>query len=308
MVICALGLTGICGGAAIYFAGREKKLADKIQKLLDDAIDGKLPMEQLNETKVSAIETNMRRYLCDRQVLDGHLKEEKRQIQTRISDISHQAVIPIANIILYTQLVEEGLALKNTEDNQDVLDEIAAIREQAWTLDFLIEALIKLSRLETGIISITAKRQGFQPVLDAVKSQFQAKAQQKSIQLTIAATDKKAVFDKKWTIEAISNIVDNAVKYTSRGGKVSISVETLPSLLRIDVTDTGIGIDEREQANIFTRFYRSEAVADQAGEGIGLYLAREVMKAQNGYIKLYSHVGQGSTFSLYFLRDEISQK
>lgn len=301
LLIGALGLVCACGGAAMYFAWRERKLADQIQKMLDDAVDGKFQDELLNETKMSAIENRMWRYLCDREVLESRMKEEKEQIQTQISDISHQAVIPIANIILYTQLLEEELELKNAEESREQFEEIAAIREQAWTLDFLIEALVKLSRLETGIISITAKRQEIQPVLDAVKSQFQAKAQQKSIEFTTANTDETAVFDKKWTIEAISNVVDNAVKYTPEGGKVSISAEPLPSLLRIDVTDTGIGIPEGEQGEIFSRFYRSKTVSDIEGVGIGLYLAREVMKAQKGYIKISSQVGEGSTFSLYFI-------
>ena len=79
------------------------------------------------------------------------------------------------------------------------------------------------------------------------------------------------------------------------------------ALTRVDVKDTGPGIPEAEQANVFTRFYRSPAVSDKPGVGIGLYLAREVMKAQDGYIKLTSKPGEGSTFSLFFRHEEISQ-
>lgn len=117
-----------------------------------------------------------------------------------------------------------------------------------------------------------------------------------------------AVFDRKWTIEAAANILDNAVKYTPEGGKISVHIIPYSMFLRLDVSDNGIGIKEDEQGKIFTRFYRSGTVRNEQGTGTGLYIAREVMKAQDGYIKVKSEKGQGSTFSLFFLKHEISQK
>ena len=84
-------------------------------------------------------------------------------------------------------------------------------------------------------------------------------------------------------------------------------MESYSSFVRMDVTDNGIGIAETEQASVFNRFYRSEMVSEEPGVGIGLYLAREVMKAQDGYIKVSSRIGEGSQFSLFFLKEEISQ-
>ncbi|MRN26696.1 ATP-binding protein, partial [Romboutsia ilealis] len=129
----------------------------------------------------------------------------------------------------------------------------------------------------------------------------------RGIKLIIADTEESAVFDLKWTIEAVANIVDNGIKYTKRGGSVKIQVESYSSFVRMDVTDNGIGIAETEQASVFNRFYRSEMVSEEPGVGIGLYLAREVMKAQDGYIKVSSRIGDGSQFSLFFLKEEISQ-
>ena len=137
--------------------------------------------------------------------------------------------------------------------------------------------------------------------------QFQEKAGKRGITLIIADTEESAVFDLKWTIEAVANIVDNGIKYTKRGGSVKIQVESYSSFVRMDVTDNGIGIAETEQASVFNRFYRSEMVSEEPGVGIGLYLAREVMKAQDGYIKVSSRIGEGSQFSLFFLKEEISQ-
>ncbi len=294
----------ICVLMIIYFMKREKRFAGRIQSMLDGAISGKFQEEHLDESRISVIENNMWRYLCDHEVAVRTLAKEQEQMQEQISDVSHQAVIPISNIVLYSQLLEEWIEGKDLAEKQEIRDEIAAIREQAETLDFLIEALVKLSRLETGIINVNVKRQPLQPVLDAVKNQFQVIAVQKEIQFEVPDTVETAAFDIKWTIEAVANIIDNAVKYTPYGGSVMIRVLSYSSLVRIDVVDTGIGISEAEQANVFSRFYRSKTVSDRPGVGIGLYLAREVMKAQNGYIKLSSKEGEGSIFSLFFMKEE----
>lgn len=102
--------------------------------------------------------------------------------------------------------------------------------------------------------------------------------------------------DSRWTSEALFNILDNAVKYTSAGGSIQVRVRDWEMYLRIDVTDTGRGIPEHSQGTIFKRFYRDEAVHDIDGVGIGLYLAREIITMQGGYITVESKVGEGSTF------------
>lgn len=298
----------VCLCMVIYFMKREKRFSERIQSMLEDAISGKFREEHLDESRASVIENNMWRYLCDHEVAVRNLEQEQEQMQAQISDISHQAVIPIANIVLYSQLLEEWIEAQKLEDKQEMKSELAAIREQAETLDFLIESLVKLSRLETGIIHVNIRKQPLQVVLDAVKKQFQVIAARKEIQFEVSDTDEYAAFDAKWTIEAVANIVDNAMKYTPFGGKVAIRVLAYSSLVRMDVADTGIGIPEAEQANVFSRFYRSKMVSDRPGVGIGLYLAREVMNAQNGYIKLSSKTGEGSTFSIFFMKEEISQK
>lgn len=108
--------------------------------------------------------------------------------------------------------------------------------------------------------------------------------------------------DRKWTSEALFNILDNAVKYTPAGGQIRVSVEGLEMYVKINIADTGIGISEQHQGTIFKRFYREDAVHDVEGIGIGLYLAREIMTLQEGYIRVASEIGQGSTFSVFLLR------
>ena len=298
--------------AALIYRKREKKLKISILQMLEEASSGSFQDKRFDETSVSEVENRM---------WMERIERDRQRMQSQISDIAHQAVLPVSNIVLYTQLLEENLSngFTGTKINEienvqltkaevsEIISEITAIRDEIGTLDFLIQSLVKLSRMENGIINLNAEKQQIKPMLDLVKQQFAIKAKNKGIDFLIEDTEETAVFDRKWTLEAVANIVDNAVKYTQEGGKISIHTEALPSLVRIDIADTGIGIREEEQGAVFSRFYRSVETSNSRGVGIGLYIAREVMRVQNGYIRLRSEYGNGSTFSLYFLKDEMSQ-
>ena len=110
------------------------------------------------------------------------------------------------------------------------------------------------------------------------------------------------MFDEKWTREALCNLLDNAVKYTPAGGRVTLSVQPYELFCRVDVTDTGPGIHEQERPKIFGRFYRAENAWESEGVGVGLYLTRQIMEGQGGFVKVYSNLGQGSMFSLFLPR------
>ena len=306
---------------ALIYRKREKKLKISILQMLEEASSDLFQEKRFDETSVSEVENRMWNYLENRQTAMERIERDRQRMQSQISDIAHQAVLPVSNIVLYTQLLEENLSngFTGTKINEienvqltkaevsEINSEITAIRDEIGTLDFLIQSLVKLSRMENGIINLNAEKQQIKPMLDLVKQQFAIKAKNKGIDFLIEDTEETAVFDRKWTLEAVANIVDNAVKYTQEGGRISIHTEVLPSLVRIDITDTGIGIREEEQGAVFSRFYRSAEMSNSRGVGIGLYIAREVMRAQNGYIHLRSEYGSGSTFSLYFLKDEMSQ-
>ena len=105
-----------------------------------------------------------------------------------------------------------------------------------------------------------------------------------------------------WTAEAITNVLDNAVKYSPSGGIVDIKITEYPSYLRLDISDNGIGIPEEEQAKIFGRFFRGKYAAGIDGVGIGLYLTRNIINKQNGYVKVVSDT-HGSKFSLFLKKD-----
>lgn len=274
------------------------KIMNRLDKMIDHAIEGKSIETAFDETKMSALETKLARYLAMTGAGKAALAAEKERINELVSDISHQTKTPISNILLYSQLLDE------TDLSAENRICVKSLMEQAEKLNFLIASLVNASRLETGIISLIPALQPVQPMLDSVIKQAEAAASDKGVVVTLAKSEISAVFDCKWTTEAIYNILDNAVKYTHSGGSIRVSVTSYQLFCRIDITDSGMGISEDETAKVFSRFYRSPAVSNIAGVGIGLYLAREIIGGEGGYIKVKSEIGRGATFSV-FLRMEI---
>ena len=274
---------------------RTKKTMDTLEKMIDSAADGEYSETKFDESRLSALETKFSNYLALSNTSSKNIMKEKEKIKTLISDISHQTKTPISNLILYSELIEE-------EDlSEDMRSNVEAIKQQAEKLEFLIKSLVKLSRLENGILNLSPRKEEIQPMLQDIYEQYISKAMGKNLELNIEKTTSKATFDRKWTTEALGNIVDNAIKYTN-SGEINIKVHEYEIFTRIDISDTGIGIAESEQAEVFSRFYRSQSVHNDEGVGIGLYLTREIISSEGGYIKLTSELGVGSTFSVYIPR------
>ncbi len=271
---------------------RKKRTMDRIGEMLDKAKEGRFSESEFSESRLSALETKFAGYLSASAISARNVAAEKERVETLVADISHQTKTPIANLLLYSELLAE----ENLSEEQRAC--VNAIRQQTERLRFLIDSLVKLSRLENGILKLSPKKEKLQPMLQQVCGQFLQKAEAKGLKLSVQVTELSACFDMKWTTEALGNILDNAIKYTGSGG-VTISVREYPFFVRIDVTDTGVGIAEEEQSKIFSRFYRSETVRDSEGVGIGLFLAREIISGEGGYIKASSKPGCGTTFSVF---------
>lgn len=291
LILCGLTLI-IAAAMVLLYRRRTRRIMDTLNSMLDAAIRGDFAEKRFDESIMSSVETRMYHYLAASQVSVRNLAEEKERIKELIGDISHQTKTPLANILLYAQLLGEQALPQSARDCVEPLN------TQAEKLKFLIDALVKTSRLETGILSLHKEPASLDELLCAVTQQVRPLAEQKQISLCYSGTDAFAVFDPKWTSEAVYNLLDNAVKYTPERGSITVEVLCYQMFCKITVTDTGIGIPEEEQARIFTRFYRSPAVAHQAGVGIGLYLSRQIVDAQGGCLSVSSKPGEGSTFSI----------
>lgn len=278
---------------SIVIYTRTSKILKSMDIMLNNAISNTFSENDFSESKLSRLEAKMYRYLSAGKTARNQIISERNTIKELVSDISHQTKTPIANIFIYTQLLNESA---NLDNNSKQL--LSHIENQTEKLNFLIQALVKTSRLENGIVSVTPKENSILRIFENMD--YAAAAENKEITLIFDhVPDLKAEFDLKWTAEAVSNIIDNALKYTPRGGSVTVSAKNYEMFVRIDIADTGIGISESEMPKIFTRFYRSSEVSDEKGVGIGLYLAREILSKEGGYIKVSSQQGKGSVFSVF---------
>ena len=283
----------LAAGFVLYDRHRTRRILENLNRMLDMAMRGNFTEDSFDESLLSALESKLAHYLAASTVSARNVQAEKDKLKALIGDISHQTKTPIANILLYTQLLMEQ------PGNRACLD---ALDGQTKKLQSLIDALVKTSRLESGVIALHPAGGGLQAVIDAALSQIAPKAVAKKIQITLEPTEADAVFDPKWTEEALYNLLDNAVKYTPAGGMVRVTVTAYQLFSAIHVSDTGPGIPEEEQPRVFQRFYRGAEHAEEEGVGIGLYLVRRIAEGQGGYVKVSSQVGKGSTVSLYLPR------
>ena len=295
LTAAALAAAGAAFGVW-QWAARRRTLR-RLNAMLERAIAGGFSEERFDETELSALEGRLARFLRGSAAARRTVETEQAAVKTLIADISHQTRTPIANLLLYASLLSES------ELDPRQREQVNALSAQAEKLSFLIKALVKASRLEAGIVAPAPAVNPVGTLLENAVEQEGPAALAKQITLTAEPFDGSAAFDPRWTGEALGNVVNNAVKYTPPGGRVSVSAQLLDSFCRIDVADTGPGVPEGEQAAVFNRFYRGGATRAAEGLGLGLYLAREILARQGGYIRLSSRPGEGCVFSLYLPRD-----
>lgn len=294
-------ITAAVLAASLFIWHKAYRNLKKMDEMLDSAIDGNFTEQEFSEEQLSKLESKMYRYLSEQEIQKKQLEEERANIGRLIGDISHQTQTPLSNVLLYTQLLAESQSLGKRE--RSMAEKTA---QQAEKLSFLIAALVKTSRLENNVIQVNPKQGNVNAMLSELYESYAqtAAASYRHFLFELPEQELAACFDRKWTMEAIGNLVDNAIKYTKEGGSICLKAFAYEMFVRIDVSDDGPGIAESEQAQIFTRFYRSQEAADEKGVGIGLYLAREILSREGGYIKLKSKPGEGSCFSVFLPKTE----
>lgn len=276
---------------------RTQNIFNRIERMLDMAMEDSFSETGFDESRLSALEAKFAHYLSASATSARSVKCEKDKIKSLIADISHQTKTPIANLLLYCELLQEEKLSETAKDYAE------SLHGQTEKLRFLIESLVKLSRLENGILVLSPREEKIQPMLQKVCNEYKAKAESKGLKLILIDSECSAFYDSKWTAEAVGNLLDNAIKYTENG-TITVSVTSYEMFARIDIADTGVGVPEEEHPKIFSRFYRSERSRDQEGVGIGLYLAREIVTSEGGYIKVMSQPEKGSVFSVFLQRQK----
>lgn len=230
------------------------------------------------------------------------LSEERDTTKTLVTDISHQLKTPVSAL-------KNCLAMSMEADSpieRDAFLERCSL--QLTKLEALMENLINISRLETSLIILHQTKSALSDILlDAVNTVY-VKALQKTITIEVlntsepknedSSSDLVLSLDRKWTTEALANILDNAIKYSPAKSVINVRLSKLYSYVRIEIEDAGIGIPKNEYNKIFKRFYRGQhpTVQQYEGSGVGLYLSRRIIEEQGGSITVKPAVRQGSIF------------
>lgn len=274
-----------------------RKTYEKLNRMIDDAISGKFEESDYDESELSKLEVKWKRFLAASKLSADRIANDREKIKELVTDISHQTKTPLANILLYSQLLgEQDL----NDEARKMVDEIVL---QSEKLETLIQSFVKTSRLETGVFQFHKEKNNVAEFVLYNVNQIKSKAARKNILLDVQTVSGiEAVFDKKWTGEALLNILDNSVKYSPDGSSINVSVSETELFVCIAVSDEGMGILEEEIPLIFQRFYRGRNACEQDGCGVGLYLARQIVEEQGGYIKVESVGNSGSTFKMYLAK------
>ena len=286
-------------GIILILLLRSKLVAfsDSLNTCIDNIVKGKedVTFDLESETLTGKFNYKLQRLYEIMQNGKRQVQKEKQSIQEMISDISHQVKTPVTNLKMYNStLLERQLTQEKEQEFHKLME------TQISKLDFLMQAMVKMSRLETGVITLSVSPAPIYDTIGLALASIVLAAEKKKIEVTVDCDPALIVpHDKKWTAEALFNILDNAVKYTPSGGKITVMAERWEMATKIDITDTGKGIPEQHYAQIFKRFFREDEVHDVSGVGIGLYLCRKIISKQGGYIQVKSEVGKGSTFSVF---------
>lgn len=320
-MICMAVLAAAVGIAIVcirrYYRKRMQAATQMLLERLDRAIGGEMQEEIFDESVDAAVTERLNRLLELTNMHQEQAETERDTIKSIISNITHQIRTPVTNIMLYTGLLQEIVAAPGQDGGvtENISHLLLKLQKQADKLDFFMKELVKSTYTEQEMISLHPEMTDVQEIVAAACQTVELSAMKKGIVIAVqpagdvqqhgkeeTADGILCYADRKWTVEALANVLDNAVKYSPSGSRIDVRLRTGESFLCVEVEDRGCGIREEEQGRIFERFYRAEEVSAEPGFGIGLYLVREVLSRQGGYARVKSAPGEGTTMYLYLSR------
>ncbi len=233
-------------------------------------------------------------------ILNAHAEKEgksKRFLKDTISNISHQLKTPLAALNIYNGLLQEE------PEDMETVKELTSLSEQELDrIEMLVQNLLKITKLDADAITFEKAPENVADMIKDVELHFAYRAGQEQKEILLSGDDSiSLICDRDWMMEAIGNIVKNALDHTKNGDHISIEWKGFPSVVRIQIKDNGSGIHPEDLHHIFKRFYRSRFSKDIQGVGLGLPLAKAIIEAHDGTIEVDSRLGTGTTFQLNFL-------
>ena len=285
--------------AAIYLYLQNQQKWENADRMLDDILaNRKIDACDVNEGELSLFANRLIRIQDKLNLEIGRAEDEKEQVKQLISNMSHQLKTPIANVMMYTQLLENEGA--SSEERSVFLEKL---KLHSRRIDWILNSLFKMTKLEQNVISFEAQNCSIHETIRQAVSAVYEKAEAKNIEIIMEDFQNPDLWhNRKWTAEVFENLLENAVKYTEPNGRITISAQVFEMYSCITIQDNGIGIRAEELSKIFHRFYRSREVQNIEGSGIGLYLSKIILEKEKGYLTVSSEYGKGSSFCV-FLRN-----
>ena len=238
-------------------------------------------------------------------ILSAHAENQRQTkefLQDIISDVSHQIKTPLSALKMYHEIIEG-----HKDDAATVSSFTEKSQREIKRMEDVIYTLLKLARLDAGIIQMEKAPENLSVLMQDVLERFETWAEREHKTITLSGKEDVVLScDALWVSEAIGNIVKNALEHTENGGHIGVKWSQSPLMTQIEISDDGKGIHPEDLYNIFKRFYRSRFSSDVHGIGLGLPLAKSIVEAHGGTISVTSSLGAGTTFTLNFfnLTDE----
>lgn len=270
-----VGILVIVIGIILYKYIVLRSEMSELSDYIDKALDGNLEITEFDEKELSKIKSKLIKFLYSNQVKEKKISTEKNKTKDLIADISHQTKTPITNLSLYISLLED--------DPKDEYIEI--IKYELNKLEFLIQNLVKSSRLESDIISLQKHQANLKDIVEDVLREFKVILDEKCISINLKDEDLIFNLDERWLKEAIHNLVDNAIKYSPKGSTINISIYKSYLNYNLDIENECEDISEETLPKIFERFYRGKNSVSKDGLGLGLFIAREIIEKHGGNIR-----------------------
>ena len=233
-------------------------------------------------------------------ILNAHAENEKsakKFLRNTISDISHQLKTPLAALNIYNGIIQ------NEAKELPTIQEFSQFSEQELDrIETLVHSLLKITKLDAGTIELEKSLENVSELAENIKKHFLFRAEQEGKEIHLSGNEEISLLcDRNWIIEAIGNLVKNALDHTEKGGIIRIEWRAFASIVQITVKDNGSGIHPEDLHHIFKRFYRSRFSKDVQGIGRGLPLAKAIIEAHNGTIEVDSTLSTGTSFTINFL-------
>lgn len=270
-----VGILVIVIGIILYKYIVLRSEMSELSDYIDKALDGNLEITEFDEKELSKIKSKLIKFLYSNQVKEKKISTEKNKTKDLIADISHQTKTPITNLSLYISLLED--------DPKDEYIEI--IKYELNKLEFLIQNLVKSSRLESDIISLQKHQANLKDIVEDVLKEFKVTLDEKNISINLKDEDLLFAVDERWLKEAIHNLVDNAIKYSPNGSTINISIYKSYLNYNLDIENECKDLSEETLPKIFERFYRGKNSVSKDGLGLGLFIAREIIEKHGGNIR-----------------------